>query len=80
LAIPFNFRQRPLPYVLRSLETSRILLPIAMVSISLISLTISKFISGTFNQLLPARFKEDTERRASAAARDQHSSWGKKTT
>jgi len=33
-----------------------------MVSISLISLTISKFISGPFNQVLPPQFKEDTER------------------
>jgi len=48
VATPFNFRQRPLPYILRSLARSRMRLPTAIVSIPVISLMISKFINDIF--------------------------------
>ena len=41
-ARPFNFRQRPLPWVLRNLSSSRMLFPTAMISIFSIALIISK--------------------------------------
>jgi len=49
-ATPFSFRHRPRPHFRRSRVSSRIFLPTAITSISVISLMISKFISGQFNQ------------------------------
>src|SRR5262249_33977864 len=49
-ATPFNFLQRPEPYLRRKRASSRIFLPTAITSISLISPMISKFISDLFNQ------------------------------
>src|SRR5437588_6048853 len=49
LATPFSFRHLPLPYRLRNLPKSRMLLPIAITSIFVISLMSSKFMSA-FNQ------------------------------
>src|SRR5256885_17025595 len=46
LAIPFTLRHLPLPYCLRKRARSRTPVPAAMVSISVISLTISKSIAG----------------------------------
>src|SRR5437588_7312841 len=51
LATPFSFRHLPLPYILRNLVMSRILLPTAIALISVISLMISKFMNA-FNQLV----------------------------
>ncbi|HYX72641.1 MAG TPA: hypothetical protein VE732_07715, partial [Nitrososphaera sp.] len=59
VATPFNFRQRPFPYIFRILAISRILLPIAIVSISVISPIISKFIKTHLSRY-KAEIQEDT--------------------
>jgi hypothetical protein len=66
-AIPFSFRQRPRPYCFRRRATSRMALPTAIGSMSVMSLMISKCM-GVHCTSCYSKFRANTERQPSAAA------------